>query len=463
MIIAVAGAGGKTSLIREMSDRYISQGKSVFVTTSTHMFIEEHTLCTDDAQLIIAQLKDKGFSMAGIAEGQKIKALSKETFDEVCNHADVVLVEADGSKHMPIKYPNKTEPVIPDNADEIIVVCGLHALGQKAKDCCHRLELVKECLGIEDDTIISPAHIQKLVTEGYTKPLREKYPDKKITVVVRHNHTLYQRVIGAMIENETDVSAICEEWFCPQPSLILCGSGHVAREVAAMASRMDFNITVIDERTELVTAERFPTADRLICDSFDNLEKYMEDGACYVLVTPEHKADLLCASKILATKYSYLGMIGSKRKVATTFENLRKAGFTEEQIGTVFAPIGLSIGAVTPAEIAISILAQIIQEKNKKHSASADRDLLEAKEEGVLCIITEKHGSAPRGVGSMMFVGKDRVLGSIGGGEPEFLAIGHARECESIQLREYVLNTMSANGLDMICGGNIKVLFIPVR
>ena len=156
-------------------------------------------------------------------------------------------------------------------------------------------------------------------------------------------------------------------------------------------------------------------------------------------------------------------MIGSKRKVATTFENLRKLDFTEEQIGTVFAPIGLSIGAVTPAEIAISILAQIIQEKNKKHSASADRDLLEAKEEGVLCIITEKHGSAPRGVGSMMFVCKDKVLGSIGGGEPEFLAIGHARECESIQLREYVLNTMSANGLDMICGGNIKVLFIPVR
>ncbi len=457
MIIAVVGAGGKTSLIKELSDKYTSEGKFVFITTSTHMFIEENTLCTDDAQLIIAQLRDKGFAMAGVADGQKIKSLSNDTFKEVCKHADVVLVEADGSKHMPIKYPNKTEPVIPDNVDEIIVVCGLHALGQKAKDCCHRLELVKECLGIEDDTIITPAHIQKLVCDGYTTPLRTKYPNKKITVVARHNSTLYQRVISAMIENEADVSVMREEWFCPQPSLILCGSGHVAREVAAMASRMDFKITVIDERAELVTAERFPAADNLICDSYDNLEKYMEEGACYVLVTPEHKADLLCASKILPTKYSYLGMIGSKRKVAAAFESLRAANFTEEQIGTIFAPIGIPIGAVTPAEIAISILAQIIQEKNKSHSASADRELLETKEKGVLCIVTEKHGSAPRGVGSMMFVVNDITLGSIGGGEPEYLAILHARECDSIETKEYALSSGGSTP-----GGTIQVMFIPV-
>ena len=188
----------------------------------------------------------------------------------------------------------------------------------------------------------------------------------------------------------------------------------------------------------------------------------LEPGACYVVVTPDHKADLLCVSKILPTQYAYLGMIGSKKKVAATFENLRRAGFTEEQIGTIFAPIGLHIGAVTPAEIAVSILAQVIQEKNRSHAASADRELLEVKEQGVLCVITEKHGSAPRGVGSMMFVGEDKVLGSIGGGEPEYLAIRHAKECQSITTRQYVLNNRGANGLDMICGGTIHVIFIPV-
>lgn len=462
MIIAVVGSGGKTSFIKELAAKYGSEGKKVFVTTTTHMFIEENTLCTDDAERIIAQLTDTGFVMAGVAEGSKIKGLSKETYEAVCKHADVVLVEADGSKHMSLKYPNKTEPVIPDNTDEIIVVCGLHALGQKAIDVCHRLELVKECLGIADDTIITPAHVQKLIHDGYLKPLREQYPAKKIIVVPRHNHTLYQRVIASFLQQEVDVSVIREEWFCPQPSLIICGGGHVAREVAAMAARMDFNVTVFDDRADLVTAERFPTADNIICDSYDNLEKHLESGACYVVVTPDHKADLLCVSKILPTQYAYLGMIGSKKKVAATFENLRKANFTEAQIRTIFAPIGLPIGAVTPAEIAISILAQVIQEKNRNHAASVDRELLELKEKGVLCVITEKYGSAPRGVGSMMFVGEEKVLGSIGGGEPEYMVIRHARECQSVEAKQYVLNNRGTNGLDMICGGTIQVIFIPV-
>lgn len=462
MITAVVGSGGKTSLIKEMAQTCRARGKSVFVTTTTHMFMEEETLCTDDAAEIIARLKDTGFAMAGIAEGVKIKALSRETYDAACKAADVVLVEADGSKGLPFKYPNGTEPVIPENADEILVVCGLHSIGQKAKDCCHRLELVKECLAIEDDAIITPIHVQKLVTEGYLNPLREKHPDKKISVIARHDGSLYQRAIAAMLQQEQDVSAIRQEWFCPQPRLIICGGGHVAKEVAAMAAHLDFHTRVIDDREDLMTAERFPTTEEVICDTYDNIEKYLEPGACYVIVTPDHKADYRCVSAILSTDYAYLGMIGSKRKVAAAEEKLREDGFTEAQIGSIFAPVGLSIGAVTPAEIAISILAQIIQEKNKTHVASADRSLLEVKEAGVLCVITEKRGSSPRGVGSMMFVGAHQVLGSIGGGESEYLAIEHARSTTQIMRREYRLNNKRADGLDMVCGGTIQVLFIPV-
>ena len=298
--------------------------------------------------------------------------------------------------------------------------------------------------------------------EGYLKPLRQKYPDKKISIISRHDGTLYQRAIASMIQQEEDVSVIRAEWFCPQPSLIICGGGHVAKEVAAMAGRLDFRTCVIDDREDLMTRERFPTADEVICDSYENIEKYLEPGACYVVVTPDHKADYRSVSAILSTEYSYLGMIGSKRKVAAAEEQLRKDGFSEAQIGSIFAPIGLSIGAVTPAEIAISILAQIIQEKNKTHAASADRNLLEIKESGVLCVITEKHGSSPRGVGSMMFVGQNTVLGSIGGGESESLAIARAREITGISTCEYRLNNKREDGLDMVCGGTIRVIFIPV-
>lgn len=462
MIIAVVGSGGKTTRIKRLAEQYCNQGKTVLITTSTHMFIEEATLLTDDASTIILALKEKGCVMAGIPEGGKMKALSQETFEAVCSCADVVLVEADGSKRMPLKYPNASEPVIPENTDAIIVVCGLNAIGQKAKDVCHRLELVKACLGIEDETIITASHVQRLVTEGYLKPLKASYPNARITLCPRHDGTLYQRTISSLLQMEQDVSTIREEWFCPQPKLILCGGGHVSREVAAFAHRLDFSVTVIDDRADAVTRERFPTVERLICDSYDNLENYLEPDACYVVVTPDHKADLQCVSAILPTRYRYLGMIGSRKKVASTVENLRNAGFSQERINSIFAPIGLPIGAVTPAEIALSILGQIIQEKNKTHAASADKTLLEVAEPGMLCVIIEKHGSAPRGVGSMMFVGEDKVLGSIGGGEPEYLAIRHAKEHSFYSVREYALNNTAANGLDMICGGRIKILFIPV-
>ncbi len=462
MIIAVVGSGGKTTLIKKLAAQYRSEGKTVLVTTTTHMFIEEDTLLTDDADTIIGALQETGYAMAGILEGIKIKALSKETFDSACTCADVVLVEADGSKRLPLKYPNATEPVIPENADEIIVVCGLNAIGQKAKDVCHRLELVKACLAIREDTVITAEHVQKLVTEGYLKPLRAAFPNAKVTLRPSHDGTLYQRAIASLLQREQDVTMLQKEWFCPQPELIICGGGHVSKELAAMAAFLDLPVTVVDDRPEAVTPERFPTAKRLVCDSYENLKTYLQEDACYVVATPAHRADLTCVRTILPTAYRYLGMIGSKRKVAETFQNLRNDGFTEDRIGSIFAPIGLPIGAVTPAQIAVSILAQIIQEKNKRHASSADRALLEITEPGVLCVITEKHGSAPRGVGSMMFVAKDQVVGSLGGGEPEYLAIGHAREHPFFDEKEYTLSNLAANGLDMICGGTIKVAFIPV-
>ena len=462
MIIAVVGSGGKTTLIKQLAEQHRSEGKKVLVTTTTHMFIEENTLLTNNADEIIHALNETGYVMAGNPDGVKFKSLSKETFDAVCGYADVVLVEADGSKELPLKYPNATEPVIPENADEILVVCGLNALGKKAKEVCHRLELVRACLGIADDTVITPTHIQKLVTEGYLNQLKTAYPKARIRIQPRHDGMLYQRAIASLLQNEQDVSMIRKEWFCPQPTLFICGGGHVAKEVAALAAHLDFSVTVMDDRADLANRERFPTVKRVICDSYDNLGNYLEPNACYVVVTPDHKADLQCVSTILPTNYRYLGMIGSKGKVAATFENLRKRGFSENQIHSIFAPIGLSIGAVTPAEIAFSILGQIIQEKNKHHTASVDKALLETKEAGMLCVITEKHGSAPRGVGSMMFVGKDTLLGTLGGGEPEYRAIQYAQEHAGVSLQEYTLNRSAANGLDMICGGRITVLFIPI-
>ncbi len=213
MVIAVAGSGGKTTLIKKLARKYRLEGKKVLVTTTTHMFVEEDTLLTDDPIEIIEKLESVGYVMAGLLEDnctqntaqnitstdsfhqdvkplQKIKSLSSNTYEKVCPHADIVLVEADGSKRMPLKYPNSQEPVIPDNTDEIIVVTSLLAVGKPAKEVCHRLELVKKCLGIEDETLITEEHILKLLEDGYVKPLKSRYPYMDLSLYfVSENHS----------------------------------------------------------------------------------------------------------------------------------------------------------------------------------------------------------------------------------------------------------------------------------
>ena len=187
MVIAYVGSGGKTTFLKRRAQACREAGMRVFITTSTRMYTEPDTMLTDDAQAIIHHLEEAGWVMAGMPHGEKFGPLPDAVYQQVCKAADVVLVEADGSKRLPLKFPDEGEPVIYDNVDEIIVVCGLQAGGKPARDVCHRLELVKKCLGISDETIITAEHIRKLVREGYVRPLREKYPGKSIIVQPNHD------------------------------------------------------------------------------------------------------------------------------------------------------------------------------------------------------------------------------------------------------------------------------------
>lgn len=464
MIKAIVGAGGKTSLIKKMAYDYVKQGKNVFVTTSTHMFIENDTLLSDDHNEIIEHMMKNHYVMAGIKEHNKIKALSIDTYNKVCEYADVVLIEADGSAHYPLKFLKDNEPVIYNNVDEIIIVFGMHSLEQLAKDAVFRFELNHRYYNLKEDDVIDEIHLMNIVKKGYVDILKEKYSDKKISVYGANANNLYQKVIASLIEYGQDVSLVKKEWFNQTPPLIILGAGHVSLSLVKMASALGFYIKVIDDRKDLVNKERLNEADELICDSFENLDQYLENQAIYVVVTREHKDDFTCVKAILnRNNYSYLGMIGSRTKISKTYDNLKKIGFKQEQLDTIFAPIGLNIHARTPAEIAVSILAEIINEKNKKHVSSVSKELLNINDDGVLCIIIEKTGSSPRGIGSMMFVGKDYIIDSIGGGAVEYKAIEDARTINEVFIKEYCLNDKAKMELGMICGGINKLLFIPVK
>lgn len=204
MIRAFVGSGGKTGTIFRQAQEYCAMGKTVLVTTSTQMGAREGTIIGDDPAPIIEALKQSGYAMAGTKANRegKIAALSEETFRIAAAHADIVLVEADGSRQHPLKFPNDTEPVIPEGTEEIVVICGLSAIGQPARDVCHRLELVKAAISIEDDTIITSDHVRELVKKAYLEPLAAKYPEAKITLYPCQRDTPQLHAVAQALEEE---------------------------------------------------------------------------------------------------------------------------------------------------------------------------------------------------------------------------------------------------------------------
>jgi xanthine dehydrogenase accessory factor len=152
----------------------------------------------------------------------------------------------------------------------------------------------------------------------------------------------------------------------PPPNLYIFGGGDVSIHVAAIASQAGFKITLIDERPELATAARFPTAAEIYTSIPAAQEKIqLNDTAYLVLATRTHQGDLQILEWALRTAARsasprYIGMIGKKRKVVSIYQTLLQNGITPAQLESVYAPVGLEIGAETPEEIAVSIVAELI-------------------------------------------------------------------------------------------------------
>lgn len=141
------------------------------------------------------------------------------------------------------------------------------------------------------------------------------------------------------------------------------GAGHVSRSLAEFVKAVGFWTVVVDNRAEYANTERFPGVAQVVAlDSFsDLLEKFHFDTDSYiVIVTRGHLDDLTVLAQVLKTPAAYIGMIGSRRKCALIFDELRRMGYAEEDIQRVHAPIGIPIGAETPEEIGISIVAEMI-------------------------------------------------------------------------------------------------------
>lgn len=156
----------------------------------------------------------------------------------------------------------------------------------------------------------------------------------------------------------------------PEPRLIIAGSGHLSNAICSLAHLLGFEVIIIDALAEKAS---FPEANRVISDFFENnLSSVTVTVSTYIVIVTRHKDDLPSLRVALKSKAGYIGLIGSKRRVSQTFELLGKEGFTEEELNRVNAPIGLDIGAETPEEIALSIMAEITQRRRKGGSQPAN-------------------------------------------------------------------------------------------
>ncbi|MEW6349739.1 MAG: XdhC family aldehyde oxidoreductase maturation factor [Thermodesulfobacteriota bacterium] len=161
------------------------------------------------------------------------------------------------------------------------------------------------------------------------------------------------------------------EWIPLAGTVYIFGGGHVGRCTAHMAAYVGFKVVVVDDRAEFASPEQLPDADqRVVVDSFEGALKDLDIGTdgYVVIVTRGHRHDKTVLQQALGNDCAYIGMIGSKRKTSLIFQALMEEGARREDLERVHAPIGLPIGGETPEEIAVSIVAQMIQVRYKKDS-----------------------------------------------------------------------------------------------
>jgi xanthine dehydrogenase accessory factor len=161
------------------------------------------------------------------------------------------------------------------------------------------------------------------------------------------------------IEGEREIYV---EPYAPSPSIVICGAGHIGVPLAALAKYAGYHVTVIDDRADYANRKRFPTADEVVADDFAAAlaRARITPATAIVLVTRGHRYDWDCLRTVIDSRAGYIGMIGSRRRVKAAMLGLEAEGIGRELLEKVHAPIGLDVGAETPEEIAVAILAEIV-------------------------------------------------------------------------------------------------------
>lgn len=264
------------------------------------------------------------------------------------------------------------------------------------------------------------------------------------------------------------------EPFSRSNRLILCGAGHISIAVITMANQLGFETCVAEDRLLFAQNAQEAGASRVVCKPFAQaLQELQEDDAAYyVIATRGHNHDQVCLETIATFPYQYVGMVGSKRRVKMVKSMAEEKGVSKQFLDDLHSPIGLPIHAETPPEIAVSIMAEIINEKNTLLGSVGFSDEImnaiasEDKMGMALATIVQRKGSTPREMGAKMIVlANGDCIDTIGGGCVEAEVRQRALQCISdgktvIQCVDMTAEQSEEEG--MVCGGVVDVLIQPI-
>jgi xanthine dehydrogenase accessory factor len=206
------------------------------------------------------------------------------------------------------------------------------------------------------------------------KEVMEKEVPRKMVFNLNNEATYDNGLIcGGTVE-------IFVEPILPQPMLYLFGGGHVSMALAKAAFSAGFGIAVVDDREAFANLQRFPMAQDVFTSYEDAFAKIQPNASSYlVIVTRGHKEDMRVLAWAVRTNARYVGMIGSKRKVLSVYKALQQEGYRSEEMERVYAPIGLDIGALSPEEIAISVVAELIAVRRNAETSAHKKVRLESR------------------------------------------------------------------------------------
>jgi xanthine dehydrogenase accessory factor len=236
----------------------------------------------------------------------------------------------------------------------LISIDGVFPKGEKSKAL---LKISGEKVG----SLLDRKELEQRILEESETLLNEKKPR-----VILVSSEKGDARLGELVETWKKMEVLLEP-ILSEPTVYIFGGGHISQQLSPLAKRVHFKVVVIDDREMFANRERFPEADEVIVSEFEEcFNRFSIDESSYiVIVTRGHLYDGFVLEQAVKTNARYIGMIGSKKKIRTLYQNLMEKGVPKEALNRVHAPIGLDIHSETPEEIGVSIIAELIKARGE--------------------------------------------------------------------------------------------------